>query len=105
MGEYGVWTQIGPSLKRKVHPPGERLMMMEVALDTGAVGEVHSHPHEQYTYCVTGRLVFDLNGRTVHLSRGESLHIPSGCMHGVKALEPSILLDTFTPLREDLLHD
>ncbi|GIQ70535.1 cupin domain-containing protein [Xylanibacillus composti] len=103
MEPYGRWEQVEPGIKRKIHPPGERLMMMEVAFDTDAVGAEHSHPHEQYTYCVQGRLAFSIDGRTVYLSRGDSLHIPSGCRHGVRALEPSVLLDTFTPLREDLL--
>lgn len=31
------------------------------------------------------------------------MYIPSNALHGVRALTPATLFDTFTPLREDLL--
>lgn len=103
MAQIDAWEEVDVGVKRKIHPPGERLMMMEVRFETGAIGPEHSHPHEQYTYCLEGRLEFTVNGEKRILSRGETLHIPGNVRHGVKALEPSVLLDTFTPLREDLL--
>ncbi|WP_223701484.1 cupin domain-containing protein [Sutcliffiella deserti] len=99
----GIWEEVDLGVKRKIHPPGKSLMMMEVQFETGAIGAEHSHPQEQFTYCLKGKLEFNLGGETVLIQEGESLFIPGDVIHGVKALEPSILLDTFTPLRNDLL--
>lgn len=103
MSNIGVWENAEPGVKRKIFPPGERLMMMEVHFEEGAEGYVHSHPHEQLSYCLKGRLIFTIDGQDYELRAGDTIYIPSGAKHGTKALEPSALLDTFTPLREDLL--
>lgn len=103
MSRIGEWEKVDPGVTRKIYPTGNKLMMMEVEFEAGAIGPVHSHPHEQLTYCLKGKLEFTLNDSIHILSKGESLYIPSNMEHGVIALEPSRLLDTFTPLREDLL--
>ncbi|ENH96500.1 cupin [Gracilibacillus halophilus YIM-C55.5] len=97
------WEQADPGVVRKIHQPGKDMMMMEVAFDAGAEGAMHHHPHEQLTYCLEGKLVFQVDGEEKVVQKGDSLHIPSNVAHGVKALESSKLLDIFTPLREDLL--
>ena len=99
----GKWEQAEPGVRRKIYPPGKHLMMMEVQFEAGAVGSEHSHPHEQYTYCLEGKFEFKVDGKTVMLTPGETLHIPGNAVHGVKALQDGTLLDTFTPVREDLL--
>ncbi|CAG9620952.1 cupin domain-containing protein [Sutcliffiella rhizosphaerae] len=99
----GTWEEVETGVRRKIHPPGKNMMMMEVQFEEGAVGAAHSHPHEQYTYCLKGKLQFTLGDKNIVLTQGESLFIPSGVVHGVVALESSTLLDAFTPLREDLL--
>ncbi|KAB8137594.1 cupin domain-containing protein [Gracilibacillus oryzae] len=103
MGSINQWEQAEPGVKRKIHSPGEKVMMMEVVFEEGAEGSSHSHPHEQLTYCLEGKLAFHIDGKEVLLEQGQSLHIPSDAVHGVRALMPSRLLDVFTPLREDLL--
>jgi quercetin dioxygenase-like cupin family protein len=103
MRKFGEWENAEPGVKRRIYPPGKDLMMMEVHFEEGAEGYLHSHPHEQLSYCLKGSFDFTIDG-TVHLLKaGETIAIPSGALHGVKALEPSALLDSFTPLREDLL--
>lgn len=92
-----------PGVKRRIFPPGESLMMMEVHFEAGAEGALHSHEHEQFTYCLEGELEFTVDGVTTLLSAGETLVIPSRAVHGCRALQPSKLLDAFTPLRMDLL--
>ncbi|WP_088102793.1 cupin domain-containing protein [Halalkalibacter urbisdiaboli] len=103
MANVGEWEVVNEKVKRKIHQPGDKLMMMEVEFDTGGIGDEHSHPHEQFTYCLKGKLEFTVAGEKVIVEKGDTLHIPSDVVHGVIALEPSALLDTFTPLREDLL--
>lgn len=103
MGKIGIWENAEPGVRRKIFTPGEKLMMMEVHFETGAIGYMHSHPHEQMSYCVKGRIQFTIDGKVTELQAGETIVIPGGAEHGVQALEPTILLDSFTPLREDLL--
>ncbi|WP_066195758.1 MULTISPECIES: cupin domain-containing protein [Gracilibacillus] len=97
------WEQAEPGVKRKVHQPGKDLMMMEVIFEEGAQGASHSHPHEQLTYCLEGRLLFTVGQQETVMEEGESLQIPSNAIHGVTALTKSKLLDVFTPIREDLV--
>ncbi|MBA4493568.1 cupin domain-containing protein [Paenactinomyces guangxiensis] len=103
MTHINQWEQAEPGVRRKIFQPGKEIMMMEVQFEQGAVGSEHSHPHEQITYCLKGRLEFLIEGKKIELSAGESIYIPGDVRHGVKALEESALLDVFTPVREDLL--
>jgi quercetin dioxygenase-like cupin family protein len=103
MKSLGEWENAEPGVRRKIYPPGESLMMMEVHFEKGAEGYLHSHPHEQLSYCLKGRIQFTINGQVTVISQGETIFITSNAEHGVTALEPSALLDTFTPLRKDLL--
>ena len=99
----GDWQRAEPGVKRRIFPPGQSLMMMEVHFEAGAEGYEHSHPHEQLTYCLKGSFEFKLDGVVHPLRAGETIFIPGGTVHGVKALEAGALLDAFTPLRDDLL--
>jgi quercetin dioxygenase-like cupin family protein len=103
MAKVGVWEDVAPGVRRRIHAPGKALMMMEVHFETGAVGADHTHPHEQLSYCLKGRIEFQIEGVKTVIVAGETIPIPSGASHGVVALEPTALLDAFTPLREDLL--
>jgi quercetin dioxygenase-like cupin family protein len=91
-------------VKRKLLSHGGGLMMTEVTFKKDAVGKIHSHPHEQVSYIVQGSFEFNLNGETKRVGVGDSIYIPSNTLHGVTALEEnSIILDVFTPRREDFL--
>lgn len=103
MCPIGEWEPAEPGVKRYIFSPGASLMMMEVRFEEGAEGYMHSHPHEQMSYCLKGAIEFTIDGVKTVVRAGETIVIPGGAKHGVKALEPSALLDTFTPLREDLL--
>ncbi len=98
-----LWENAEPGVKRRIFAPGEQLMMMEVHFEEGAEGYEHSHPHEQMSYCLRGSIEFTINGQKSVVVAGETIVIPGGSKHGARALEPSALLDTFTPLRLDLL--
>lgn len=97
------WENAEPGVKRKIFAPGEHLMMMEVHFEQGAEGYEHSHPHEQMSYCLRGSIEFTVDGQKIVVTEGETITISGGARHGALALEPSALLDTFTPLRLDLL--
>ncbi|MCM3268247.1 cupin domain-containing protein [Paenibacillus elgii] len=104
MSNINVWENAEPGVKRKIFEPGAGIMMMEVHFEEGAEGYAHSHPHEQLSYCLKGRIEFTVDGETKVIAAGETIYIPSGAKHGCRALEASALLDSFTPVREDLVR-
>jgi quercetin dioxygenase-like cupin family protein len=55
------------------------------------------------SYCLKGKIEFTIDGEKTTITAGETIYIPNNAKHGVTALEPSALLDMFTPIREDLL--
>jgi len=63
----------------------------------------HRHESEQLTYIMEGALEFELEGRTVVVRKGEVLHIPSNVPHRAVALEDTLDLDIFSPIRLDWL--
>ncbi|WP_456271195.1 cupin domain-containing protein [Bacillus sp. AK031] len=98
------WEQAEPGVKRKIFPPGDSIMMMEVHFEEGAVGYEHSHPHEQFTYCLRGEFEFTIDEEKHIIGSGETIFIPGGSKHGAKALQAGAIIDAFTPLRNDLLN-
>jgi quercetin dioxygenase-like cupin family protein len=94
--------KLGGGVTRKILAHGGRLMQVEVAFEAGAIGPLHSHPHEQLTYVLSGVFEFSI-GEDTHIVRaGDSLYKEGGVLHGCRCIEPGILLDTFTPQRADL---
>lgn len=97
------YREVEPGVERKLLATGGRMMTAQLRFKKGAVGSLHSHPHEQIGYVVSGSFEFTLEGKNYTLKAGDSYYVPSGAVHGAKALEDSILVDIFTPQREDFL--
>lgn len=94
---------LGNGVQRQVLAKGGTMMAAEVAFEKGAIGAAHSHPHEQIGYVVSGKFAFTMDGKTTTLEKGDSYYVPSNVVHGAECLEAGILLDIFTPQREDFL--
>lgn len=94
-------VQMLPGVVRRTLTAGDRLMLVEVAMDEGAVVPTHTHPHEQTGYLISGRLRFDLAGESRELSPGDSWLVPGGVPHQATALDASLLVDIFSPPREE----
>jgi quercetin dioxygenase-like cupin family protein len=103
MADSFAWVDAEPGVRRRILRAEGRLMLMEVEFAAGAAGYEHRHVHEQISYCTSGRFEYSLDGRRVVLSKGESIYVPSNALHGARALEAGVLLDVFTPVRDDLL--
>ena len=89
---------------RKILAHEGNLMMVEVSFEKGGVGNVHTHVHEQISYLAKGSVEFSLDGTVSVLKAGDSVYIPSNIEHGLKALEASVIVDIFSPQREDFLN-
>jgi unsaturated pyranuronate lyase len=93
---------MNPKISRKVIS-GEKAMVAQVFLSKGSVVPTHQHESEQLTYIMEGALKFELEGREVTVHAGEVLHIPSNVPHRAVALEDTLDLDIFSPIRTDWL--
>ena len=91
----------GVHLKTMVH--GANTLLTEVRMEKGAVIPAHSHPHEQTGYLVSGHMDFLVNGEHHIASPGDSWNIAGSIEHGATALEASVVVEVFSPVREDYL--
>jgi quercetin dioxygenase-like cupin family protein len=94
--------QMSELISRKI-VTGEKAMVAQVFLKKDAVVPEHFHESEQITYILEGALKFELEGRSVVVRKGEVLHIPSNVPHRAVALEDTLDLDIFSPIRHDWL--
>jgi quercetin dioxygenase-like cupin family protein len=105
--EHYTWESLdkevlNPHISRKVIA-GEKAMVAQVFLAKGAIVPEHYHESEQITYILEGALQFEIEGRTIVVSAGQVLRIPSNVPHRAVALEDTLDLDIFSPIRMDWL--
>jgi quercetin dioxygenase-like cupin family protein len=83
---------------------GEQLMICRLRFAPHIVTLAHDHPHEQMTLVERGRVRFIIGNEERIAQAGDVLYFPSGCWHGATMLdEEVVLIDIFTPIREDFL--
>src|SRR5215510_2450913 len=97
------WITMVAGIRRRTLATGEHMMQMLVTLDAGSHLPEHQHPHEQLTHVLRGRLRFSIAGVAHEISAGQSVCIAGGTPHAADALEDTLVVDTFSPPREDLL--
>lgn len=94
---------LGDGVKRKILAHSDSMMTVEVHFDTGAIGALHSHPHEQITYVLSGEFEFTIGGESKIVKAGDTMYKKPDIVHGCTCLEAGVLLDNFTPMRKDFL--
>ena len=94
----------GAGVTRRVLAYTDGLMCVENTFETGAVGALHHHPHTQITYVVSGAFAFTVDGVTRTVHAGDTILKEDGVEHGCVCTEAGILLDIFTPMREDFVR-
>lgn len=93
----------GEGVTRRVLAYTDSLMVVENTFETGAVGKLHSHPHTQITYVVSGEFQFNIGGETRTVRAGETMLKEDGVEHGCVCTQAGVLLDIFTPMRQDFV--
>jgi quercetin dioxygenase-like cupin family protein len=79
------------------------MMLVRHRMQKGWRGAVHSHPHEQMVYIISGVIEIDVEGKSHRAGAGDNFIVSSNATHQATALEDSVVLDIFTPTREDYL--
>lgn len=81
------------------------LMVVEMTFpEKGMVGAMHHHPHRQAGYVLKGSFEGEVGGEKAVLRVGDCYYTKADEPHTMIALEDgSVLLDIFTPKRDDFL--
>jgi len=96
-------VEMFPGVTRRTLNSGDRTTLVEITLTAGAAVPAHSHPHEQTGYVSSGRVRFAIDGEVRELAAGDGYLVPGGATHEVTALEDSVCIDCFSPVREEYL--
>lgn len=97
------WIPMTDGVQRRTIVSGPNMMQMLVRLEGGSHLPEHRHPQEQIAHVISGRLRFRVRNEDREVGAGESLYLGSNTPHAVDVLETAVVLDTFSPPREDLL--
>ena len=93
----------GSGVCRKILAYTDELMCVENRFEKGSIGTLHSHPHTQITYVVSGVFEFEIDGVKKTVTAGDTMLKKNSVVHGCACLEAGVLLDIFTPMRKDFL--
>lgn len=93
----------GEGVSRKIMAYSDNMMAVENHFKKGGIGAMHSHPHTQITYVVSGAFEFTVADEKHIVKAGDVLLKQDGIIHGCVCLEEGILLDVFNPMREDFV--
>jgi quercetin dioxygenase-like cupin family protein len=94
-----------PGVTRRTLHSGDHVTLVQIDIEAGHEVPEHVHPHEQAGNVREGRLRFTIGGMVSELEPGDAYLIPGGIVHHVVALEPAVLIEAFSPPREDFLTD
>lgn len=97
------WIDIAPGIRRRTITSGTSMYQMMARLDAGSRMPEHKHPQEQIVHILEGRMRLIVSGVPHELKRGESFYLAGNVPHGVETIEETMVLDTFSPPRDDYL--
>jgi quercetin dioxygenase-like cupin family protein len=101
--ETMAWEPVHEGVRRKIHCYNKDLMAVLVEFKKGSIGYVHKHFHTQLSYIISGSFEVQIGTEKKIQKAGDSYFLLPDIEHGVVALEDSVLIDVFTPCREDFL--
>ena len=97
------WEMVDKGLRRKIMAYDDKLMLVRVEFEKGAIGTVHQHYHSQITHVESGVFEVEISGEKKVLSAGDAFYIPPNALHGALCIEAGVLIDVFSPMREDFI--
>jgi quercetin dioxygenase-like cupin family protein len=97
------WEQLDENVRRKIMAYNNSLMLVKVEFKSGGVGVVHKHTQTQISHVDSGVFEIEIDGVKKILKQGDAFFIPSNVLHGAVCLESGVLIDVFSPMREDFI--
>lgn len=101
--EQGVeWEIIGDGVKRQILGYDGQIMMVKIKAEKkGPVGVEHAHYHSQVTFVSSGKFEFTIGGEKKIVSAGDGMYMEPDVRHSCICIEPGVIVDCFSPTRED----
>lgn len=90
-------------VERKTLVHGAKTILCKFVLEKGTTLPLHRHPHEQTGHLLSGKILFTIEGSQQEIGPGDSWCIGENIEHGVEVLEKAVLLELFSPVRQDYL--
>ncbi|MFT3933045.1 MAG: cupin domain-containing protein [Chitinophagaceae bacterium] len=97
------WQDMKNGTQRQLFGYDDKIMMLKIKFEKGAIGATHHHPHSQVTYIESGAFDMTIDNVTKRLNTGDGYFVPSNAVHGIVCIEAGMLVDVFSPHREDFL--
>ncbi len=97
------WENAGNGVQRQVFGYDEKVMLVKAKFEKGGVGAQHHHPHSQVTYVESGVFEMTIGNEIKRIQKGDGYYVPPNVVHGCLCLEAGMLIDAFSPGREDFL--
>jgi quercetin dioxygenase-like cupin family protein len=101
--EQIAWQDLGNGIQRQMFGYDDKVMLVKVKFEAGAVGAMHSHHHSQVTYVEAGVFDMTIGEETKRIKKGDGYYVLPHVTHGITCIEPGVLIDVFSPHREDFL--
>jgi quercetin dioxygenase-like cupin family protein len=98
-----AWEAVSPGVRRKIMAYDDTLMLVKADFEAGGVGPIHQHFHSQITYIESGEFAVTIGEETQVLRTGDVYYILPNVPHGATAIQAGVLLDIFSPIREDFM--
>lgn len=99
------WEELGGGLRRKIMAYDKQVMLVKVAFEKGGIGALHEHYHSQISHVESGVFEITIDGEKQVLKAGDAYYIPPHVVHGALCLEAGVLVDVFSPYREDFVKE
>lgn len=97
------WQPAGDGITRQIMGYDNQIMLVKVKFEQGAIGSEHAHHHSQTTYVASGVFKFTIDGKQEIVRSGDGIYVAPNLLHSTICLEPGVLIDVFSPMREDFL--
>ncbi len=104
MGDEVAWETVGEGVRRQIMGYDDKIMLVNVEFDKGGIGPMHQHYHSQVTYVISGQFDLTIGDETKRMKGGDAFYIPPNVMHGAICVEKGVLIDVFSPIREDFME-
>ena len=105
IGNSAPTETVAPGVVRQILGYGDSIMLVRVTFNEGAEGYVHKHFHSQVSYVESGEFDVMIDGLEQRLGAGDSFHIQPNLEHGAVCRKSGVLIDVFSPVREDFLEE
>lgn len=102
-GKHTEWDVVEEKIQRQVVGFDDKIMMVNVRFEKGGIGAMHKHYHSQVTHISEGKFEVTIGDEKKTVEKGDSFYIPSNVLHGVVCLQDGMLIDMFSPMRQDFL--